>query len=161
MSVTNDMVASLRRPGHVMEKHLSLGVREDRALIYLMASCVMFFVANLPVMARNAHLNGSEMGPELGASVLAWLFVAPLALYIVAGVLRIIVRIFGCKAGWYPVRLAFFWSLLVSTPLVLLNGLTAGMIGPGVQQNTVGFLWFVCFLWVLIGSMRAACRPSE
>lgn len=160
MSVTNDMVASLRRPGEVMRRHLALGQREDRALIYLMASCVVFLIANLPVISRNAHLNGVDIGPELGGTVLAWLFVAPLGLYLVAAVLGVFTKALGCKAGWYGNRLVLFWSLLVSTPFILLNGLTAGLIGPGIQLNIVGALWLLVFLWVFFGSLRVACKDS-
>jgi len=161
MSVTNDMVAAYRRPSMIMERHLASGAGEERALIFLMASCVVFFIAQLPVISRNSHLNQVEMGPELGASVLAWLFIAPLAMYIVAAVLRILLRAVGCKAGWFHVRLAFFWSLLAGTPLVLLNGVTGGLIGSGIEQSIVGGLWFAAFLWILIGSLRAVCKASE
>ena len=160
MSVTNDMVAAYRRPGKVMERHLMAGAGEERALIFLMASCVVFFIAQLPVISREAHLNQVEMGPGLGASVLAWLFIAPLAMYIVAAVVRVFLRALGCKAGWFHVRLAFFWSLLAGTPLVLLNGLTEGLIGPGTEQLVVGGAWFVSFLWILFGSLRAVYKAN-
>jgi len=160
MSVTNDMVASLRRPQDVMRRHLALGQREDRALIYLMASCVVFLISNLPVISRNAHLAGTDMGADLGATILAWLFVAPLGLYLVAAVMRVFTKALGCKASWFEVRLVLFWSLLASTPFILLNGLTAGLIGPGIQLNIIGALWGLVFLWVFIGGLRAACKDS-
>ena len=143
-----------------MRRHLALGRREDRALIYLMASCVVFLIAKLPMISRNAHLDGVDMGPELGATILAWLFVAPLGLYMVAGILGIFTKAIGCKAGWYGTRLVLFWSLLASSPFILLNGLTAGLIGRGIQLNMVGALWGIVFLWVFFGSLRAACKES-
>lgn len=160
MSVTNDMIASIRRPGDVMRRHLALGQREDRALIYLMAACLVFFIAELPRLSREAHLQGLDMDPQFGASLLAWLFVAPLILYLIAGAMRILLRAVGCKAGWFEVRLALFWSLLASTPFVLLNGLTAGLIGEGIQLQLVGGLWLIAFLWILFGGLRAACKES-
>lgn len=161
MSVTTDMVSSLRRPREVMRRHLSIGRREDRVLIYVMASCVMFFLSYLPVVARNAHLSGEDMGPQLGSIILGWLFFAPLALYVIAFVMGILVKITPCKAGLYEVRLALFWSLLASSPFILLNGLTHGFIGPGIELNIVGALWFIIFLWIFIGSMAAACKGVE
>ena len=160
MSVTNDMVAAYRLPGKSMERQLASGAGEERALIFLMASCVVFFIAQLPVVSRNAHLNQTEMGPELGANVLAWLFIAPLAMYVVAAALRVVMRIFGCKASWFSVRLALFWTMLAGAPLILLNGLTEGMIGPGAEQTLVGALWLASFLWILFGSLRAVCKAS-
>lgn len=161
MSVTTDMVASLRRPREVMRRHLSIGRREDRVLIYLMATCVMFFLSYLPVVARNAHLSGEDMGLQLGSIILGWLFVAPLAFYVIAFILGVLLKVTPCKAGLYEVRLALFWSLLASSPFILLNGLTHGFIGPGIELNMVGGLWFIIFLWIFIGSMSAACKGAE
>lgn len=159
MAVTQDILKSYRKPGQVMARHLAAGQREDRALIFLMASCLMFFLAELPVLSRNAHLQGTDMGPELGGSLLAWIFIAPLILYALAAVLRIVMRVLGCKlAGWFEVRLALFWSLLAASPLVLLNGLTKGFIGQGVEVNIVGFVWLVSFLWILAGGLRQVCK---
>ena len=161
MSVTADMVSSLRRPREVMRRHLAQGRREDRVLIYLMASCIMFFVSYLPVLARNAYLSGEDMGPQLGGIILAWLFVAPLALYGLAFIFGLLLRVTPCKANLYSVRLAFFWSLLAATPFLLLRGLTAGFVGDGPQLTLVGALWFVAFVWVFLGSLSAACKGVE
>lgn len=161
MSVTNDIVAAYRRPGIVMERQLASGAGEERALIFLMASCFVFFIAQLPVISREAHLTQTEMGPALGASILALLFIAPLGMYIVAAILRVVLWVVGCKSGWFQIRLAVFWSLLAGTPLVLLNGLTGGLIGSGIEQNIVGFVWFGTFLWILSGSLRAVCKASK
>lgn len=143
-----------------MQKHLALGRREDRALIFLMASCVVFLIAYLPQLAREAHLNGTDMEAEMGGAILVWLFWAPLLFYILGAVLRLLLRAVGCRANWYEVRLALFWSLLAATPFVLLNGLTAGLIGPGVQLQLVGSIWAISFLWILFGSLKAACKGS-
>ena len=160
MSVTNDIVAAYRRPGKVMERHLASGSGEERALIFLMASCVVFFIAQFPVISRSAHLNQVDMGPDVGGAMLAWLFIAPLVMYVVAAVLRIVLRTFGCKASWFHTRLGLFWTMLAGTPLVLLNGLTGGLIGPGIEQSLVGAVWFASFLWILLGSLRTVCRAS-
>lgn len=160
MSVTNDMIAAYRRPGRVMDRQMNSGAGEERALIFLMASCVVVFISNMPVISRTAHLEQIEMGPLLGASVLAWLFVAPLVFYVLAAVLRVVLRALGCKASWFHVRLALFWTMLAGTPLILLNGLTGGLIGSGIEQNIVGAVWFASFLWILFGSLRAVCKAS-
>jgi uncharacterized membrane protein len=162
MSVTTDMVASFRKPGAVMKRHLAFGRREDRALIYVMASCLMFFVAKTPVLSREAHLNSTDIGPALGSQILIWMFIIPLVLYFLAGVLRVLLRIFGCKgADWYETRLALFWSLLVITPISLLNGLTEGLLGKGTESAIVAGAGVLLFSWVLFGSLRAACKGAS
>ncbi len=160
MSVTNDMVAAYRRPGKVMERQLQSGAGEDRALIYVMASCVIVFISNLPMIARESFINQVDMDLPLGASGLAWLFFWPLIFYILAAALGLVLRIFRCKASWFHVRLALFWTMLASTPLILLNGLTGGLIGAGVEKNLVGACWFAAFLWILFGSIRTVCKAG-
>lgn len=160
MSVLQDIVTAHRRPGKVMSGQLASGAGEERALIFVMGACVLYFIAGLPVRAREAHLEGSDLGSLIGGSILAWLFVAPLLFYVIAMLLKLVFQVFGCKASWFEIRLAFFWSLLAATPLVLLNGLTAGMVGPGIQQNIVGGLWFAAFLWICFGSFRTVCKKA-
>jgi len=54
--------------------------------------------------------------------------------------------------------LALFWALLASTPVVLLAGLTAGLIGPGIELQIVGLMWLVVFFWFWIGGSLAQER---
>ena len=44
-------------------------------------------------------------------------------------------------------RMALFWALVAASPLWLLNGLVAGMIGPGAALGIVGALAAAAFLW--------------
>ena len=156
MPATRDIVATYRGPGKVMRRLLAEGVREDRALIYLMVGCLMVFVAQTPRLAREAFETGENLQMLMGASLMAWLFMAPLILYALGALTYLVARTLRSKITNYGARLALFWALLASCPLMLLWGLTAGFIGPGVQMTTVGFIWFVLFMWFWIGGFRAA-----
>ena len=162
MAILNDIVATYKGPARQIRKMLARGVREDRALAYLMAGCLIVFVSQWPVLARRAHLEGLEMGPLLGGSLLAWVFIMPLVLYMMAGLARLVARLLGGKGDWYGARLALFWALLATGPLMLLNGLVAGFIGPGPQLTLVGAVWFGAFLWFWLSGMRVAeTAPQE
>ena len=76
MAATRDIVASYRNPAAVVRRLLGQGPREDRNLVYLMVACLIFFVAQTPRLAREAHVNGTELDMLLGATLLAWLFIA-------------------------------------------------------------------------------------
>lgn len=158
MPVTADITATYRGPGRVMNRLLAAGRREDRVLAFLMAFCVVMFVAQLPRLSREAHLSGQDLNMLLGATLMAWVFVAPLLLYLLAGVSHLVARVFGGKGDGYGARLALFWSLLASSPLILLHGLVAGFIGPGPALQGVGLVWFVVFGWFWISSLRNAER---
>lgn len=161
MPVTSDIVATYRGPGRVVRRLLDLGQREDRALVFVMGFCVVAFIAQLPGLARQAHLDGVELNPLMGAALFGTVFLLPLLFYTLAFASFWIARLFGGKGTAYGARLALFWALLSSTPLLLLNGLVAGFIGPGPLLTWVGFLWFAVFLWFWLTGLVQTQRQAE
>lgn len=159
MPVTTDITATYRGPGRVMQRLLAMGQREDRALVILMASCVIIFVAQMPRLSRQSHLTGQELDMLLGGALFGWVFLAPLMLYLLAALSHLLARAVGGQGDWYGARLALFWSLLASTPLLLLHGLVAGFIGSGPGLQAVGVLWLAIFLWFWFASLWQAERP--
>ncbi|MEK0163478.1 YIP1 family protein [Phaeobacter sp. JH20_36] len=161
MSVSQDIVATYRGPRRVYARRLAMGLREDRLLAMLMAGCALAFIAQMPARAREAHLSGQELNMLLGGSLLALIFIAPLLLYGVAFLAHGVARIFGGSGDSAQARLALFWAFLAAGPLMLLNGLVAGFIGPGLELNLVGGLWFVLFLWFWGSGMVQAYWGKE
>ncbi len=161
MPVTRDIAATYWGPGKVMRRLLALGPREDRALAILMAGCVLVFISQWPVLAREAHLEGEDLNPKLGASLMAWVLIAPLLLYGLAALTHLAARVLGGKGSFFSARLALFWSFLAASPLMLLNGLVGGFIGPGPQLQIVGFLWLAVFLWFWIRGLMVAEGSPE
>ncbi len=162
MAVSTNIVATYRGPGAVVRRLLALGPREDRALAYLMAFCLIVFLAQLPRLSREAHLTGQDLNMLLGGTLMAWIFIAPLMLYIIALLARLVGRVLGGKGTGYGARLALFWALLASSPLILLHGLVAGFIGPGAAMQAVGLIWFCVFGWFWVaGSIAHERAVSE
>lgn len=158
---TQDIAATYRGPGKVVRRLLDAGQREDRALAILMGACVILFVARWPALARQAHLEGQELNMLLGGTLMATVFFAPLIFYALALLAHLIARAVGGTGPAYNARLALFWSLLASSPLILLNGLVAGYIGAGIQLTIVGLIWFCVFMWFWIASMLAVYRGVQ
>lgn len=156
MSVTSDITATYRGPRKVIAQLLQMGAREDRLLAVLMGFCALLFVAQMPRLAREAHLTGQELNPMLGGSLLALVFILPLILYLLAWMVHLVVRAVGGHGDAYRGRLTLFWALLASSPLILLNGLVSGFIGAGPALNVVGGLWLVVFLWFWIAGLTEA-----
>ncbi|MGI1661728.1 YIP1 family protein [Palleronia sp. KMU-117] len=147
MSVTRDIARTYRAPREVLRRRVAGAPREDRALAVVMAGCVLMFVAQWPLLSRLAFEDPSvALDMRLGGALLGWVFIAPLALYLLAAAVHGVLRLFGGRANWYEARMALFWALLASTPLWLLNGLVAGFIGPGAGQTIVGGLALLAFL---------------
>jgi hypothetical protein len=160
MPVSSDIVATYRGPRKAFARILSTGQREDRALMILMSACLIAFVARWPALARRAHISGEDLNMLLGGALLAWLFIAPLGLYAIAAFTRIVAKILRGKGDWYGARMALFWALLASSPLMLLNGLVEGLVGPGPGLQAVGFAWFVVFIWFWLSGLIEAERPN-
>ena len=161
MAATRDIVATYRGPGRVVQRLIGNGLREDRALIYLMIGCLMVFVAQTPRLARQAWLTGEDLGMLMGATLLAWLFIAPLVFYVIAGLSQLVLRLLRTGVSAYATRMALFWALLASSPIMLLWGLTAGFVGPGLEMTLTGGLWVVVFVWFWIGGLIGATRVVQ
>ena len=144
-----DIVATYGGPRRVVRRILAAGVREDRALVILLAGCAVVFVAQWPRLARLAHLEGQELNPLLGGALFAWLFVMPLVFYTLALFSHWALKALGARAGHpFGARIALFWALLATGPIMLLWGLTAGFVGPGPALSMVGAIWLGAFLWI-------------
>ena len=156
MPVTSDIVATYRGPRTVFCRLLDMGENEGRVLAILMAGCVVFFVAQWPKLARDAHIEGTDLNPTLGGALMAWIFMAPLVFYAIAALSQVVIRAIGGKATGFSARLALFWAFLAASPLKLLHGLVAGFIGTGPALTSVGILWCAIFLWFWSANMRQA-----
>lgn len=145
-----------------MRRILAAGPREDRAIATLAAGCLVLFVASWGRLAREAAETGQELVPLMSNTLYATLFVVPLLMYGIAALSHLIAKPFGAKGGWFAARMALFWTLLATSPLLILWGLTSGLIGPGPQEQITGLIWLVAFvvLWTL--NLREAERiPLE
>lgn len=148
MSVVMDIFASYARPGQVAARRAGDIPREDRALAILMAGCLLLFVAQWPSLTRAAYADPEiTLQHRIGGALFAWLFVMPIVFYLVAGVSHMIARLFGGKGSWFQARVVLFWALLASSPLWLLNGLTAGLVGPSSALTVTTLLATGAFFW--------------
>ena len=163
MAVTNDIFRTWRRPRAVIRKILDQGQREDRAIAYVLVACLLIFIAQWPRLRRIA--DGYEPSPwppdvnfegMMTYSFYSLVIILPLFLYLVAALSRLVAKLFGGKGSWYSARIAFFWTLLATSPLVLLHGLVRGFIGPGAQATLVGAIWAVAFLVIWFQTLREA-----
>ncbi|MGR3650635.1 MAG: YIP1 family protein [Roseovarius sp.] len=157
MSVTADMLRGYVAPRVVMRKQLAAPA-EDRALIYLLLACGLFFVARLPALSRQDHMMTDSPGfaALASGSFLGAVIFAPLVFYAIAALSHLVARALGGTGSWVGARLALFWSLLMVAPLVLLRGLTEAMTGPGAALSITGFAVGIAFLWLWMANLREA-----
>ena len=171
MPVVPDILASYRHPRAVIARKLADGVREDRALATLMGACGLIFVAQWPALSREAFLLAEaakaagtppDQVPSLqalmGSRLFALVFVAPLVFYLLAALSHLVARVFGGRGTGFGARLALFWALLCTTPLILFQGLVAGFLGDGAANSAVGLVVLAVFLALWISMLVEAER---
>ncbi len=161
MAATGDIIATYRGPAKVMRRILARGQHEESALIYLMIGCLMVFVAQTPRLAREAFETDANLSMLLGGTLMAWLFIMPLVLYALGALTHLVAKALGSKVTSFGARMALFWALLASSPLILLWGLTAGFVGPGPQMTAVGAIWFALFIWFWVSGFLAAHKGES
>lgn len=161
MSVVADILESWRRPSVVMRRHMMRGRSEPFAFTFLVVFLVICLIAQWPEAARTTAMNPDiPLPPQLLGRAMALLATIPLW-YAFAALGGIVLRTLGGQGMWYEARIALFWALVTVSPMILLTGLVAGMIGPGPQLTSVGLLTFGLFglFWAL--NLREAGRRHE
>ncbi len=162
MSVSRDIVASWRRPRQVLRSMLNHGRREDRAIAFVMIACFLMFVGQWPKLSREAFLDPSvPLQARLAITFFSMMMVMPLMLYVFAGISHLVAKLFRGRGTFYSARLALFWSLLVTAPLFLLNGLVAGFIGQGHASDATGLVTLLGFLVIWLACLIEAERAPE
>lgn len=161
MSLVKDIVATYRGPRKVVRRLLGQGQQEARAFMYVFLACALIFVAQWPRLRREAHFDETVPYEALiGGALMGWIFIAPLALYVVALLSHWIARAFRASGEAYGARVALFWALLAATPLWLFYGLVQGMIGPSPITTITGAVAFAVFAWFWTMGLREAEWPN-
>lgn len=148
MAVTTDIVASWRAPRKGVRQHLARGVSEPFAFALLVVFLILTIIGQWPQSGREAFLASEpSAAPRLLARALAVLATIPFW-YALAALSRVIAKAMGGQGTWYSARLALFWALAVVSPLMLLQGLVAGMIGPGPGLWLIVGIVGLAFFWL-------------
>ncbi len=159
MAVTDDIVATYRRPRHVLRRLLAAEAHEARPLSYLIAAMIVVYIAQWPALSRVDVLAGPDspvpFAQRMMAAMLGVFALLP-AFYIVAALSHIAARALGGKGSYYAARLAMFWAFLAVTPLMLLRGLVAGFIGPSPALTATGLAALAVFIWFWLSGLAAA-----
>jgi hypothetical protein len=169
MAARRGLVAAMadgyRAPRASMERMMASGLQESRALFYLMAGCGLLFVASTPRALRSAagiEETETPVAAAVGAHLFAFLFLAPVLLYILAPVVRRTARAFGGRGTPLATRTALFWSVLLGGPIALAIAL-AGMLaevaaGPAVLPwiGLLGYAGFAVWLWLFASCLAEA-----
>jgi hypothetical protein len=183
MAVTRDIPRAWVRPRKTVADLLAREPGERVAFVYLAAASVLGFVSQLPRLVREsrepnpnfdaqlveeARQAGMDVSDVVGlkfdafisGAIMSWIFVVPILMYFLAWIIHGIARLIGGRGTGLRVRVAFFFSFLAVTPVLLLLGLTSGFVGPGPAETLVGLLLVSGFIWISLNALHAAEKPD-
>jgi hypothetical protein len=143
-----------------MARELAAGRDEPQMLAYVMGGCTVLLVAALPRIFVIPPAEVVAAGPDGAfgfflANLVTFLFFAPLFLYGVAALARLVARAFGGAGGWAETRLATFWAILAATPVLLasslinlawtVSGVAMGAMALGYASGAIyAWIWSAC-----------------
>jgi hypothetical protein len=154
MAITDDIVETYRRPRAVIRRKLAAGPREDRALAMLFGACALIFVSLWPGLSRAAHLDPTQpLDARMAGALLGSVFLVPLFAYCLAGISHWTARRFGGNGSYFGARLALFWAMLASAPIMLLQGLAQGFLASGPILVLIGILVLLIFLYLWLAML--------
>jgi len=162
MALTSDILATYKGPGRVVARFLAQGRNEVRALLFVLIAGMMMFIAVMPYQAREAQLDPDiPLQARMYWSAFFYILIVPILIYLFAVLVWGVSRIARRQITGYEIRFTLIWAFLASTPVMLLMGLTAGFIGPGIQLQVLGLIWLVLFGWFWVAGLLRADGASE
>ena len=85
----------------------------------------------------------------------------PLFLYLLSAIVYIILNIFKSSGSFYDVRLAVFWSMNVSGPVLITNGLLKGFFFENEKILYVSFVLEAFVGWIFASMLTEAGHFSS
>lgn len=162
MSVMQNIARSYRNPGQVVRDLLAQDLREPQVLFFNLLACGLIFVSQWPRLSRQATLDPSvTFEQRMGGALFAVMFLLPLILYGVSALMHAGFRLARVTLPGLWVRLLLFWSLLCVTPLMLLHGGLAAILGPVGAVQAFGFVVAVAFIYITVLGGREIVRLAR
>ena len=162
MSLMRNIARSYHAPGKVVSGLTTGDLREPQVLFFGLLACGLIYVAQWPGLSRAATLDPSvTFEQRMGGALFGVMFLLPLLLYAIAGLLQLALRLSRRPAPGLHVRLAFFWALLAVTPLMLAQGGMNAFLGAHPAVTAFGFVVAGAFLYILGAGLHAVMRDAN
>lgn len=160
MGLVPRILLTWRSPGAAVRG--MAGLSEAALMALLLGTMAVYFVAQWPAHARAAALDPSvPLQARLGGALLATLCLMPLIVMVVAAVVQVVLQVLGGRLDGYGSRLALIWALAAAAPVMLLQGLVQGFVGPGPAVTLVNLLAGAAFLVFWVAGLRALASKRQ
>ena len=130
LSAFSDLDASINEQIELREK-------ESQLLPLLYFTCLILLLSQL--IEVTSQVQEAPYLSVITAVVVSYLFFLPIFMYVIGFILHFILKIFGASSSSFQTRLALFWSLSVSTLIILVVSITKIFISGTTELVIVVF----------------------
>ena len=130
ISAFSDLDASI-------DQQFELRDKESQLLPLLYFTCLMLLLSQL--IEVTSQVQEDPYLSVITAVVVSYLFFLPIFMYVLGFILHFILKIFGSSSTSFQTRLALFWSLSVSTLIILVVSITKIFISGTIELVIVVF----------------------
>ena len=124
ISAFSDLDASIDQQFELREK-------ESQLLPLLYFTCLMLLLSQL--IEVTSQVQEDPYLSVITAVVVSYLFFLPIFMYLLGFILHLILKMFGSVSSGFQTRLALFWSLSISTLIVLVVSITKIFISGTIE----------------------------
>ena len=132
------------------DRQLYHHTNESRLLAYSFFISIILFLQRLPyrVSQNSIYIDDINLNDEIGIDLFSSIFFVPIFLYIISFFLHIFCLPFGTNARYSETRLAFFWSTIVYSPILLLISIFEAIFSNFWLILFLNFFSIFCYAWI-------------
>ena len=124
LSAFSDLDASIN-------EQIELRDKESQLLPLLYFTCLILLLSQL--IEVTSQIQEVPYLSVITAVIVSYLFFLPIFMYVLGFILHFILKIFGASSSSFQTRLALFWSLSVSTLIILVVSITKVFISGTIE----------------------------
>ena len=128
LSAFSDLDASI-------SEQIGLRKKESQLLPLIYFTCFILLLSQL--IQVTSKIQEAPYLSVITAVVVSYLFFLPIFMYVLSYILYLVLKIFGAVSSSFRTRLALFWSLSLSTIIILLTSVIKVFISGSVELALV------------------------
>ena len=128
LSAFGDLDASIN-------EQIELRVKESQLLPLLYFTCLILLLSQL--IEVTSQVQEVPYLSVITAVIVSYLFFLPIFMYVLSFILHLVLKIFGAMSSSFQTRLALFWSLSLSTIIILFASVIKVFISGSVELALV------------------------
>ena len=132
------------------DRQLYHNTNESRLLAYSFFISIILFLQRLPsrVSQNPQYFDEVNLNDKIGIDLFSSIFFVPIFLYIISFILHICCLPFRTNSRYSETRLAFFWSTIVYSPILLLTSILEVVFSNFWLNLFLSFFSIFCYAWI-------------